>query len=207
MKKYQILSLIFLLLTMGLNAEDQRISFQGKTIILHDDFTWEYASSEPAENSDQIILDKDASNTAVFTSRLNKFTLSIDPNEWSQTSSINDTAEFQFVNDEQTGFCLLMYDGLSVPLKNMEQVVISNAQRLDPYAEISLIENCLVNGVPGELLSYVCSLNGLEFTFYSFIASSKKLGTIQYSFFTLSSVFEDLKPSFQKAISGFELLD
>jgi hypothetical protein len=182
-------------------AENQRVIVEGREIILHDNFTWEYADGGESRDADSIVLKKNPDIKSPLVSKNGKYSLYINRENWIQTAGLNDSAQFQFRNKEETGYGILIFDGLPIPLDSMRDVLISNASNLDPYARILDVERAIVNNSEGELVTYTASGSGLDFTFYAYITMKEK-GTIQFIFYTLSSAFEDLKPAFQEAISS-----
>jgi len=193
-----------LVLTASLSfAEEIVTDSKGRKIILHDDFTWEVQQAEARGSGEILVLTKGPKLTRVLKTRTGKVTINYDANVWRQAADTNASAEFSFQNMDNNGFGMLIYDGLPIPLATMEEVVIKNANNIDPNASIKDIEKCMVNGTPGELITYQARSTGLDFTFFSFVAT-KDTGTIQYTFYTLTSVFDKLRPSFLEALSGVE---
>jgi len=182
-------------------AEENIVELNGKQIRINDDFTWNYVEENEEQDGSKISLSFNPTNTTQYEAPNGKYTINLATEDWMETTGINDTASFQFVNADTTGYGLLLYDGWEIPLKNLKVILIQNAQRIDPDARIVSAEKCSVNGTDGELVTYTAKNSGLSFVFYSFVTSSDN-GTIQFTFFTLSSDFEELKPSFQEAIAG-----
>jgi len=195
---------VLLVMTTGISfAEEIVTDSKGRKIILHDDYTWEVQEASARKSDEALVLTKSPKSNRVLKTRTGKVTINYNANEWRQASDTNASAEFSFQNMDNNGFGMLIYDGLPIPLATMEEVVIKNANNIDPNASIQDIEKCVVNGTPGELITYQARSTGLDFTFFSFVAT-KDTGTIQYTFYTLTSVFEKLRPSFLEAISGVE---
>lgn len=192
---------LFVLLTTLSFADDIITISGGKKIVLHDNYTWEYSNESVISDTDIIQLTLNTKAKKILKNKTGKYQVNIDSDIWTQTYDINDNAEFQFINKEQTGFSVILYDGLPIPLDAMEKILIVNANNVDPNAAIKSVEKCIVNGTEGELVTYLASSSVLEFTFIAFIAS-KETGTIQYTFYTPSSYFDKLKPQFLEAISG-----
>lgn len=186
-----------------LNAEDIVVVHKGKTLVLHDDMTWEYAPESGTTSGERITLTTKASQTATVTNPTNKYTIHFDPTVWNPTEPSSKSAEFGFANKAKTGYGMSIYDGLSIPLPTMESVLIKNANKIDPNARILKTEPCTVNGREGELVTYTATGSGIAFTLLTFIATGDP-GTIQYTFYTTSSTFEQLRPQFLDMISGLE---
>ena len=199
----KIFTILFIVISFYLYSEDKIIKLDNKTIILHDDFTWNYIEVEKNEISTEMILKYDPNETILLRSKNNKYNIHINDENWVQTTGLNDGAQFQFVNKDDTGYGMLIYEGLSFPLKSLKEAIITNANAIDPNARIIDVKECAVNNTVGEIVTYMASYSGLDFIFYTYITTSDK-GTIQFTFYTLEEKFEELKPSFINAISGFE---
>ena len=201
MKKILLLVSCFVC-TAVLLGDDMVINVKGRKAVLHDNFTWEYLDMQDAPDSEgPLALSFDASIINPFVSKNGKYKIYIDTEKWRTTSGLNDDADFQFVNSDQTGFGLLLFDGLPIPLDSMKDILIVNANNIDPNARILDVRPCTVNGSEGEIVTYTARASGLEFIFHTFITTNEN-GTIQFTFYTLSSVFGKLKPLFEEAIAG-----
>jgi hypothetical protein len=198
------IALLFITLSTICYAADVTVRVNGKSIVLRDNHTWDYLADEGQPNPGVLTLTKSNDpNDVVLKSKSGKYQLNVNMEIWHQTTANNAQAEFQFVNGEETGYGVVLFDGLSIPLASMKQILIMNANKIDPNARIADVEECSVNGTSGELVTYLATAANLEFTFFTFIAS-KDTGTIQYTFYTLSSVFEKMRPLFIDTISGLE---
>ena len=201
-RKDLFLAGLFFLSALSVFSEDRIVKLDGKQIVLHDDFTWEYLSRTPAEQGEALKIDLQITGTTEYTSGNGRYTLNLTDQVWSPTTGLNQEADFQFVNRDKNGFCVVLYDGFSIPLDSMKEVLIINAANVDPNARIVEVRRCLVNGVPGELVTYTAKYASLNFTFLTFITNGEDC-TVQYTFYTLSNMFERLEPDFITAISGF----
>jgi hypothetical protein len=198
------LTLLFIALvfsSQNIFAEETVKDSKGNIIILHNDFTWEYSKGTTVSGDDIQLLKKTPNMTERVASKTGKFTIYYDPSLWTEAKVDNPSAEFAFKNIDNTGFCLTMFDGLSIPIEQMKDVLIINAQKIDQNAHIIDSQPCLVNGTKGEIVTYTAKQKSIEIIFYTLIVS-KQNGTIQFSFYTLASAFNDLKPQFLKAMGG-----
>ncbi len=177
--------------------------YQGAKIILHDDKTWEYEQIRPADLDDQMVLVKSASQSESLTSPTKKYVINYNPSLWERSKPFSEAAEFGFQNKAKNAFGMAIYDGIEVPLNSMENIVIKNANNIDPNAKIVNIRKCKINGTEGELVTYLATGSGVPFTLLTFLASGP-FGTIQYTFFTSSSLFDALQEDFVEMISGLE---
>jgi len=176
--------------------------YNGKKVILHSDFTWEYLRSDSKQETSRII-EMDIENKSLINSDNGKYGVYIDDAKWQQTSGMNVQAGIQLKNSDDTAYAMLIYDGLEIPLESMEELMILNANNLDPNSRVISSEKCNVGSLTGQLITYTAESAGLNFIFFSFVTASKK-GTIQFTCFTLESAFEGLRDDFIDLISGFQ---
>lgn len=203
MKKRLVVSVLLLLAGTLAYADDQVVQVNGKTVVLHDDFTWAYVQSSDGLQASGLQLTKSPAMDKVWKDPSGKFQISYQSSRWSETKPLNDNAVFSIKNATTTGWGSLIYDGLQIPLSAMEKVVVSNAKNIDPDAKLINTQECTVNGTPGELVTYTATTSGLGFTFLSFLANNAS-GTVQFVFFTSTSEFDKLRASFIEAIGGLQ---
>lgn len=201
MKKISIIMILFVVFlpTAYVYSVNQVVDLNGRKIILHDDFTWEY--KEKSLSQDMLSLNMDKSFQEVLKSKTETYALYFNPNKWKQFKSTSLDAEFMLQNIASTGYGMIIYEGLEFPIESLKTFVIANANIADPNSKITSSKKCIVNGNHGELITYDVNYGGIDFTMLSFLVS-KNSGTIQFTYYTMKSVFEELKPSFLEAISG-----
>jgi len=202
MKKISLILILTFCGFTALFAEGTVLLYNGKKIIIHDDFTWEYLNTA-GESTEVRSLDVNNGNKKYIGSSNGKYGVHVDFTKWQKTTGINDQAGIQLMNYDETAFAMVIFDGLEIPLESMKELMIINANNLDPNARIISSEKCLVGSVAGELITYTANSAGLNFVFYAFVTTSRK-GTIQFTCFTLDNAFEDLKGDFEDLISGFQ---
>lgn len=173
----------------------------GREIILHENFSWGYREDLSLQKGPPEVIDISGDLTGQLNSRSGKFIIYYDPSEWHETTGLNSLAEVQMRNTDSTGFSMLIMEGLSLPVEQIKDAIILNAQRMDSNAHVVQTERVLVNGKDGTIFTYIVQYETLRFIFYNLVMSSEK-GSLQFVFYTLDSVFEQLKPGFRKAMSG-----
>jgi hypothetical protein len=192
--------MLFVLISISVYGEDQIINFNGKKIILHDNYSWEYAPDKDVSNNPIVLTSIDNFDQTV-TGKSNKYSIKYNSSKWTVRNTPSGPGEFSFQNNDNTGFGTCIYDGLQFSLPVMEKVLIANAIKVDPNAAIINKEDCIINGNKGELVAYAFISSGVKFELYSFIVC-KENGSIQFTFYTTDSTFEKLKQSFIEAMTG-----
>ncbi len=204
MKK--ILLLILLFFVSLPNLAEEVYTKSGKKVVLKDDFTWYYADedkSKPTKNPGlpPRILTKTEDMTSYANSKSGIFKIFYNPNQWNIVNEVNEFSEFHFINVGKSGNAMVMFDGVEIPLDVFPGLLILSVNKSDPEARIVHIEDCIVNGAKGKLVTYKAQTKGLKLIFHSFITSNPT-GSIQLSTFTLENQFEKEKENFEKLISG-----
>ncbi len=194
------IAVTMVILAQAAYSADITLDYGGGKVVLHDDHTWEWAPTS-TNRTDFISLSKLDTQSGRLVSARKKYTIYFDPVKWMQTKPSSSAAEFGFENAEATGYGMAVFDGLSIPLESMEKVMIQNASKIDPNARILEVQQCVVNGTAGELVTYTATGSGIDITYFYFVATGG-FGTVQYTFYTTSAEFPRLKQSFLDGIAG-----
>ena len=202
MKKILLVIYLMSIFVVGLAAKETLRLSNGKEIIINDDFTWEYA--EIVEVPTDIHLTRDWSMSKYIDSENGAYRIYYDPEKWHQLKNIEmvqTDAEVMIENHLKTGYGMLIYEGLEIPINSLKEIIISNLSFFDSDTSITSAVTCNINGTIGELITYDIHNMGLDLSYLSFI-TSKPTGTIQFTFYTLQSSFNKLRQSFIDALAG-----
>lgn len=202
--KKSSVALALFFLAFSAFAEDVTVQVNGKTIILHDNKTWEVVETSANKSENLLELKKAVSQSQFLGSDTGKFSVSYDPLIWDKVKPFNESAEFSFQNKAKSGFGMVIFEGLGTSLEALKNALVSNAKNIDPNATIQDVQPCSVNGIEGELVTYVAVGQGIPFTLLAFIATGE-FGSIQFTFYTSTTSFPKLKSEFIKAISGLKI--
>lgn len=197
-----IVMFLLAMINSSISSNDNIVTYEGRKIIINENYTWEYLNPDISNSSIKEIYPKNKNKVLINSSNL-KYGVYIDNEKWTSTTGINDEAELQFKNFEDTAYAMLIFEGLEIPIESMKELIILNANNIDPNARILNSEKCAIGNIEGELVTYTARSAGLNFIFFTFISSNTK-GTIQFICFTLDSEFDELKPEFVDLISGFK---
>jgi hypothetical protein len=204
LKRSIVIVLMISLVAVISFAEDREVIIAGKTIIIHDNYTWEYKSEDASIDANILSVQKKSNQTKMYESSMGKFKIWYDGSKWDITNATNQSVEITLQNKDRSGFAAVVYEGIKIPLDNLEQIVLINAKKVDPNAMLTHEEKCTVNGIEGKLITYSASTAGLMFIFEGFITSNDA-GSIQFTFYTLDSEYSKLKDDFIEAIGGLEI--
>ncbi|MDV6237140.1 DUF3157 family protein [Leptospira ellisii] len=201
----RILFLAVFLFILNPISPEEATTKSGKKVILNPDFTWKYvlgsAESKPAKTAN-IILTKSQDQDQELKSESGEFSVWFDSKKWNRAPRpANKVAEFEFENKKRTGYSMVIYEGLEIPMESFAELLVVNARQVDPDASLIETVDCKVNGKTGKLVTYTALFSGMKFIFYSFVTSSAK-GSIQFTTYTLENKFEQEKEEFNRLISG-----
>ena len=200
------LLIIGILISFSVIAEEKIVIVDGRKILLSEDFTWQYIEDEEIEQADDpLILNKDFRLQAIYVDPKKRFQICLDPKIWKSVKPISHGYKAQFINADDTGYGLVIFDGIELTLDQIQNMLINNANNVDSNAYILSTKDCIVNDLSGRLITYAVTTMDIDLVFFTFIYSSD-LGSMQYTFYTANSYFEELRPVFLKAISGLEFL-
>ncbi|TGK03914.1 DUF3157 family protein [Leptospira semungkisensis] len=206
MKKSSLL--LLLLFSLSLHSEETVYTKEGKKVLLKDDHTWQYTAEAKSDAKEKRApvrnLAKSKDMGAIAKSKLGKYSILYNPDQWSLVSSNSEFAEFHFVNPSKSANAMAIYDGAEIPLESFPELLILSIGKSDPEARILNIEDCSINGVIGKIVTYKAHTKGLKLIFYTFITSGT-FGSIQFSTFTLENQFDREKVNFERLLSGFVL--
>ncbi|XDD48757.1 DUF3157 family protein [Leptospira sp. WS92.C1] len=202
------ISLVILLLTFQLSSEEATTK-NGRKVILNSDFTWKYATEVSRKNeignaSAIVILTKSEEQDTELKSQSGEFSLWYNSKKWNRPlKHSNKMSEFEFENRRKTGYSMIIFETLEIPLESFPELLVINARAIDPGASLLEISDCKVNGKTGKLVKYSAVFDGRRFIFYSFVTSNKR-GSIQFTTYTLESHFDSEKEEFEKLLSGLQ---
>ncbi|PJZ65916.1 hypothetical protein CH371_10310 [Leptospira wolffii] len=181
----------------------------GRKVILKDDFTWHYAEESKSKSGKNVVtptrtLTKTNDMVASVSNKSGFYKVFYNPEQWALSKEANEVSEFHFINIAKSGNAMVLFDGIEIPLEAFPNLLLFSVNKTDPDARIMQLEDIVVNGTPGKLVTYRAQTRGLTLIFHSFITSNPK-GSIQFSTFTLENQFEKERENFEKLISGLVL--
>ncbi|MBM9575652.1 DUF3157 family protein [Leptospira sp. 201903070] len=197
---------LILILSLSVNAEEATTK-SGKKVILNSDFTWKYSIENPEKsknikNNSQLVLTRSEEQDTELKSETGEFSLWFNSKKWNRsTQKSNKVSEFEFENKKRTGYAMLIFEGLEIPMESFPELLVVNARAIDPNASLIETIDCKINGKAGKFVKYTALFSGMKFIFYSFVSSSSK-GSIQFTTYTLENRFDLEREEFEKLLSG-----
>ncbi|TGL95177.1 DUF3157 family protein [Leptospira barantonii] len=203
--KKTIFLLIFIL-SLGQLSSEEATTKSGKKVILNSDFTWKYADESADKNKtgkpSTLVLIKSAEHDTELKSESGEFSVWYNSKKWNRAAQkSNKVSEYEFENKKRSGYAMVIFEGLEIPMESFPELLVVNARAVDPNAHLVETTDCKVNGRAGKLIKYAALFSGMKFIFYSFVTSNSK-GSIQFTTYTLENRFDLEKEEFEKIISG-----
>ncbi|RHX89544.1 hypothetical protein [Leptospira stimsonii] len=204
--KKNILAFVSLITIFSLYSEEATTK-SGKKVILNPDFTWKFANENSEKNKNPksgsiVTLTRSEEQDTELKSETGEFSLWFNSKKWNRSGQkSNKVSEFEFENKKRTGYAMVIFEGLEIPMESFPELLVVNARAIDPNASLIDVVDCKINGKPGKFVKYTALFSGMKFIFYSFVASSPK-GSIQFTTYTLENRFDLEKEEFEKLLSG-----
>ncbi|WP_069609234.1 DUF3157 family protein [Leptospira tipperaryensis] len=204
--KKTILAFLFLISIFSLYSEEATTK-SGKKVILNSDFTWKYVTENSEKNKNPksnpvLVFTKSEEQDTELKSETGEFSLWFNSKKWNRSNQkSNKVSEFEFENKKRTGYAMVIFEGLEIPIESFPELLVINARAIDPNASLLEAVDCKINGKAGKFVKYTALFSGMKFIFYSFVSSSPK-GSIQFTTYTLENRFDLEKEEFEKLLSG-----
>ncbi|PJZ42365.1 hypothetical protein CH370_03815 [Leptospira kmetyi] len=206
MKK--ITFLFILILGLGQLTSEEATTKGGRKVILNSDFTWKYADTNSDKNktgkpaTSMVVLTKSDEQDTELKSESGEFSVWYNSKKWNRAAQkSNKVSEYEFENKKRSGYAMVIFEGLEIPMESFPELLVVNARAIDPNAHLVETTDCKVNGRAGKLIKYAALFSGMKFIFYSFVTSNSK-GSIQFTTYTLENRFDLEKEEFEGIISG-----
>ena len=190
---------------------------KGDKILLYENGKWEYAKEEEialvTETSDKSIVInkskfiKDKSATFLVKSKKLNVGVFINPEIWGVTKGgINEASEINFSMKELDIIASLITEKTSMPIENLADIILENAQGQTSDVEVIKKEYRVVNGLKVLCLQMRMTVKGMRFVYFSYNYSNKN-GTLQLSTVTNETLFKQSYPLIEKFLNGLTLVN
>ncbi|MEO8028742.1 MAG: YbjN domain-containing protein, partial [Bryobacteraceae bacterium] len=134
----------------------------------------------------------------------NKLTFSYNSTKWKQTKQ-EEPGRYSFTFGSGTGYGLLIYEGLSVPLDNLPEVALTNAKAADPNATLVSRDKITVNGIVLWRQKMNASVNGVPVSYYGYYYGGDG-GTVQVLTYCGQGQLPELEAELTEFLSGLQFV-
>lgn len=203
--KYPQSTVIFLLMSLS-QAHGQELvkTESGRTIILNANGTWADSLSNTAETAKPPLIGLVRTRNPAATSRhalgRTGYSFYFDPSKWRKGPEDANRQMFEIKSGD--GYALIISERLNLPLENISQMALKNAQNWDPRAKIDWQELRTVNGSKVIEVQMSVTLQGAKFTYLNYYFSGKE-GIIQIMTYCASNLYNELRPELEIMLNGF----
>lgn len=177
------------------------ITDNGKKVILHDNWQWEYYVQEAVQPVSNLQFVKNPGATESIEARIKTYKFWYDPEKWDMQKLTDGSAEYQFVSKDGEIYARLISEKMKITTEFMRQVIESNARKnaqiFDPIEESEII----VNGIQVNKLKVHIQMKEMDliFQYYYF---SNDLGTVQLFAYSTSDLFSKDEASINDFMNG-----
>ncbi len=209
MKKI-IISLLALSLSSPAFPQVNAITDTGDEVVLYDDGTWRYKGDDSMEREpipvNETKFEKDKSSTFLVKSNKIGVGLHINPKTWSfRKGTENEAFEYQFQKKGEDLYAMMITEKLDIPVENLQQIAIRNAQAAAPDLKVIKEEYRNVNGIRVLMMQMTGTIQGMKFTYFGYYYSSEG-GAVQLLTYTGTSLFDDFVEDIELFLNGFVLI-
>lgn len=212
--------ILILLFTSFINAaicQINALTDNGKEVLLFGNGTWKYKNDTTIDlniNTDVDTLKTNPINfhketNAVFLVKSNVFNIGtyINPQKWIfKPREENQTnPEYSFRSKDENGYAILITEKIHIPLKNLRDIALINAQKSNPDARIVKEEYRTINNVKVLCLELKSTVHGIAFTYLGYYYTNQH-GTCQFVAYTFDSLYDETKNELEDLLNGFTVL-
>lgn len=219
---YAMKKVLFLCLVLGMvgtnQAQELAITQSGDSVYLFADGTWEYYNEEVYAHGSDLDLEEIPFNETAFEKPANAkskvsgsdsfYEIWYNAKEWKRIPSgrVNESADVVMTYQKGDIYLMTIYEKIQIPIENLMQIALKNAQGAASGVEVIHKEMRMVNGKEVGHMQMVGSTNGIDFTYYSYYYSNEN-GTVQVTTFTGQNLFEEYRPAMEALLNGLIIND
>lgn len=210
---------IFLLLLLAASAASsmgqiKALTETGDEVFLYENGTWKYvkekkgaiAAFDSTITVNKAVFTKSKTATFPVKSKVVNVGVYINPDEWGfAKGTINESLEYRFRMKARECYGMLVTEKIEIPLINMPDIVLINAQKIAPDAEITKEEYRTVNGVKVLCIEFKGTGSGIKLRWMGYYYSGKA-GTVQLVTYTSQSLFEENYKTMEGLLNGLVAL-
>lgn len=196
------------------NAQIKALTEDGRQVLLAENGTWRYLDNkEDVAKSDSIKLNKHKftkDSKADFLVKSNTLNVGvyIDPDKWTFSSHKENekNPEYRFNLKSGDGYAIAITEKTQIPLENLREIALINAQKAAVDARETNVEYRMVNGKKILCLEMKGTIQGIDFVYFGYYFSNEN-GTIQLLSYSSQQFFDTLKTDLETFLNGLVVLD
>jgi hypothetical protein len=171
----------------AISDEIGRTEFDGREIILKDDFTWEYAGKETSE-------------CTLIESGVLPISVCLSEKEWS-FFNLGTSFEFELKMKNKDLFLLIITEKEDQDLNEFRMAIINNAQTAAGLNKVNVLDegNVIIDSHDSKYIIYQAKIDGENYTYHNYYANFGQKGAFQFVFFVNAREYEEVLPSIKAA--------
>lgn len=180
----------------SISGELGRVEVDGRTVILHDDKTWEYDGEAPVV----------ADNCTKVASEVLPISLCLDAGKWT-FANLGGEAEIKLKLKSKELYLLVITEKTVIKLKDLKNAAISNAQQASGLTKVKTLNDgsTILDGHGFGRIDYTTTVDGIDITYANYYSSFEDKGSLQFVFFAAREEFENFSGEISEAVASFEL--
>jgi len=197
---------LFLIISIDCTCQVKAVIKEtGKEVNLFQDGTWKYVMDEPLEivKTDTLVANRsNESDKLVKSSKIN-YGVWMNRKKWSvERSKDGNEQEFTFRMLGQDAYGMIVGERIEIPMDNLVDLAIQNAEKAAPDTKIIRNESRRVNGNLVRFVQLEGTSNGIKFVYLNYYYSGKK-GSIQFMTYTAKNLLKEYRNEMETLLNGF----
>lgn len=203
-----LVAVILLFITAIAHADQKAITDTGQVVILKGDGTWSFVDDstiiDKAIHTNKTRFKKPDGSTFLLKSTRNDTAFWIDPNIWGfKKATTNISAEYELQLKGADLYGAIIAEGIQVPIDNLADIALLNAQNIAPDMEVTQKEYRHVNGkkVIYMVMNGTTTMQGIKITYLGYYYSNSS-GSTQIVAMTSSNLVSKYKAEINDFLNG-----
>jgi hypothetical protein len=194
-------------------AQTKAVTEVGDEVLLYPNGTWKYADgrTSTSASSDSVAINpttftKNKLATFLVKSTKTNVGFYLNPAEWVfEKGAATEAIEYRFKLKSTDLYAMAITEKIEIPIENMPEVVLANAQKKVTDAEMVKKEFRMVNGKKFLCMQYRGTVSGIKFVWMGYYYSSTA-GTVQLVGATSENLFPNSYKSLENFLNGLVVL-
>lgn len=208
------LSFIFLIIIISTSfAKTDKSNFKyattenGKLVKLFEDGTYEYTKIDEKEAKITGKFSRNPEITNFYKSNIGNFKLYYDNKVWNKMAKpINSQAELSLSHKAAGAYSILITERVNIPLSNFKNVILINARKASPDAQILKSGYRKVNGSKIMFIELLGTVQGMILKYYYYLYSKDNI-TVQLIVFSSMQNFRKYDNDFTTLLNGLTFME
>lgn len=196
---------IFLILPVSSKEDSFKLAVteDGKTVKLYENGKWEFTTVKNKGN-EQVrgSYNKDSYIKNFYSSKSGKFNIYYDKELWAvMPRPVTPGAEFSLTHNKSSAYAVTFFSDKSLPLAGLKKLILANARKTSPGAQIIRTDYRIVNGKKFMFIELLADVYGVVLKYYYYIHSGSDF-SIQFVIFSSADSFSKNDKEYMDLLNG-----